>query len=150
MAIEEDDNLGEGGVDKEVSAGFFIVTRGIRITKVRSYYEEDRNMHEIAIHTIIFNTEDPLLYCVMGDGEDYDGPGSLKELLHRKDGLIPKVCSKLADLLEDFHAEAGPFRSPWLILDVIEAPMDDEASCYFFDLIRIGFLQGKPVFVFYR
>lgn len=121
--------------DNEAAGDFYKELNASRVSKTLAYYSKDENFHELAVLVNVLRILDSmLLYPLLGDGAARGDGGDLCEkhrsskmsmLLGKNSNLIGGCTEQLSQLLDQWAGESG--RVPWSILDVLDAPLDEEA-----------------------
>lgn len=126
-AVVAGSKAGQGEDEEIVTGGAEQRLKSTRISRTMDYYRDDRNLHELAILTMPLEVVDStLLYPLLGDVAPKDGETSkVERLLHPTMSLIGSCAEQLANLLEGWRGLAQ--RAPWSILDVLHAPLEQQA-----------------------
>lgn len=113
-------------VDDQAASSFLQEVHKSRVQKTREYYQQDRNLHELAVYAVMLETCDSrLLYPLLGDPiKDPELPCKINLLLNRRQSLIGSCLSGLLHLLQSW-SNGGPQRRPWCILEVLRVPAAD-------------------------
>ncbi len=89
--------------------------------------EDGRNVHELGVYVPIHDCADALLWSMIGGADRSKPAAKLFDLLDRDTSLIGKTMAGLLGLLSNWSV-GGPLRVPWMILDMLGAPLEDQAG----------------------
>ena len=114
-------------VDGAASGDYFVKMNSVRAKRVMEYFGCPQSLQELGLFTVILDVYDRrLLHPMMAAAPDHvdltkrDSKADL--LVDPQETLIGKCMSELLDLLRRWKPAAS-WKRPWLILDVLGAPM---------------------------
>jgi len=97
---------------------------------VVSYYEDPRDLQDLVLFVGILDCYDRrLLYPMFGDAGTHhghvEGKSKVDVLLNPRTSRVGQCTASLLGLLKSWTG-GGPCRRPWLLLDVLAAPVSEE------------------------
>ena len=120
-----DQDAAQMDVDAAALASHLAQLNGARCTRVRGYIGKEATFSELAVLVPILQTVDVLLYRMMGGADRSEAPCKLEEFVNAETGLIGAQLETLAELMLTWTGDSC--RRPWMILDMVSAPLHDEA-----------------------
>lgn len=116
-------------VDSEaIGGGVGEAANRIRAKRVTDYYRDESNMHKLAVFVAVLGAYDrTLLYPMLGGPLGTSGcrRNALGRLLHKETSLVGACLQELLRLLETWR-QGEQNREPWVILEALQAPAQDE------------------------
>lgn len=127
---------GKAEADSEAVGAFLKDLQQTRIGKTAAYYAKEGTFHELAVFAAILDIYDAeLLFPMLGRpsrraSDNAPKPHQLDMLLDTTTSSIGRCLSRLRQCMETWNV-GGPSRKPWLILDALGAPLDDDSFMRF-------------------
>ena len=114
-----------GSLDSDDGAAmgnFLQSLNGVRAFRGRKYLSDARKFWEMGVLTVVLGVADKLLFALLGGADREEVPCTMQQLLGQGESPISKVMAEMLSLLEDWVGD--PLRKPWMILDILGAPME--------------------------
>lgn len=115
-------------LDAEAAARADYITElnAVRARRANEYLNDASKMQELAVLTIVLGVADQLLFELLGGIDRSAPPCKAPDLLRRESSIIGRVLSEMLQLFDEWAA-GGQLRRPWCVLDLVGAPLKDQA-----------------------
>lgn len=112
------------GVDAAAYDDYLSALNGVRAKRVKAYYAQETTFHEVTVLCMVLDATDALMFGLLGGSDRRSPPVAVDGLVGRERSLIGKTLASLRNLLLEWSA-GGEERRPWMLLDLVEAPLLD-------------------------